>query len=100
MVLARVRFVGSVRDVVKGTRDEIELVEGATVGDLIRALVDKHGDALARRVLSPEGKLQSYTRVFVDGVEVEGNHVDRTPLADGEATVNVEIFVVQMTMGG
>ena len=99
-MLARIKLLGSVRDVVRSTRDELNLPACATVQDLITALVEKHGEGLARRILSPDGQLQSYTRLFVDGREIDGAGLDRTALSATGAAVDVEVFVVQMTMGG
>lgn len=100
MFTARIRFLGSVHDVVQSPRDFVELPDDATVQDLIAALIDRHGDGLARRILNPDGKVQIYTRIFVDGYEVDYARPRSTLPRKGGTDADIEVFVIQMTMGG
>lgn len=99
-MLARIKFLGSVRDAVKSTRDQMDLPDGGTVRELLDALIEKHGNDLARRILTPDGNLQSYTRLFVDGREVDSRGLGQSLTSEGSEAIDVDIFVVQMTMGG
>jgi len=51
-----------------GGAKEIEL-DGATVGDVVRALVARH-PALDTQVLTPDGELNRYVNVYVNGQDV------------------------------
>ena len=51
-----------------GGAKEIEL-DGATVGEVVRALVASH-PALDTQVLTPDGELNRYVNVYVNGQDV------------------------------
>jgi molybdopterin converting factor small subunit len=68
-------------------------VEGATVGDVLAALVADN-DALAERLLE-DGRVRGYVNVFVDDEDIR--------YLDGEATVvppGVEISIMPAVAGG
>lgn len=102
MIQARIKFHGSVHDVVRSRTDVVELPDNATAQDLITALIDRHGEPLAGRILTPDGKLRTFTRLFVNGNLIE--HVQPGTIlvnkGDAHSDVNIEIFVMEMTMGG
>lgn len=100
MIIARVKLFGSVHDVVDKTVDEIELPDGASVQDLISAMISRYGEGFARRMLTPSGRLQMYTQIFVDGREVDYVRLDSPLVADGRLSTDVEMFVVQQFIGG
>jgi len=68
-------------------------VEGATVGEVLAALVADN-EALAERLLE-DGKVRGYVNVFVDDEDIR--------YLDGEATVvpaGVEISIMPAVAGG
>ncbi len=104
MITAHVRLFGSVHDVVGRTKDELQLPDDASVRDLLSVLCSRYGDAFTRRILTRNGKLQTYTRIFVDGTEIDYVNLDSQLIdagfAEAESSVAVEVFVVQVAMGG
>jgi molybdopterin converting factor small subunit len=44
-------------------------VDGSTVGDVVRALVDRH-PALGGQLFTPDGDLNRFVNVYVDGQDV------------------------------
>ena len=61
----RVRFYAAFRDVVGGRQADVE-VDGATLGDLLQALVTRWPE-LHEHLLNPDGSLSKRANLFVDG---------------------------------
>ncbi len=54
-------------------------VDGATVGDLLRALTDLHAD-LRPHLYSPDGTLRTFVNVYVNDRDIRQLQRDRTPV--------------------
>ena len=79
-----------------GGAGELE-VSGATVGEVLDALFDRHGellDDLMARFPALEGQLQ-YANVYVDGEDIRFTDGLDTPVADGQ-----EVQVLPAVAGG
>ncbi len=63
------------------------LVDGATVGDVLAALEDKH-PGFAERILDDAGGLRRFVNVFVADDDVRFLDALATPVPDGE-TVSI-----------
>lgn len=100
MGLVRVRFFGSIHDVVGSAKQEVELADEASIQDLLSTLFSKHGQEFERRIVSPSGKLQAHTRMFVDGREIDYLKLNSPLFVDGQPSADVEFFVIQQSMGG
>ena len=57
-------------------------VDGSTVGDVVRALVDRH-PALATQLLTEDGDLNRFVNVYVDGQDVRYLQGLDTPVGAG-----------------
>ncbi len=65
---------------------------GGTVADVVRALVDQHGEALGRLLLDGEGKLDLAFQVIRNKTEwLHRGQLER-PVADGD-TVTITMLV-------
>ncbi len=69
-------------------------VEGATVGEALRALDARH-PGLAERIFDPEGGLRRFVNVFVAEEDIRFLDGLATPVADGQT-----ISVVPAVAGG
>ncbi|HLE80900.1 MAG TPA: hypothetical protein VJA25_06380, partial [Dehalococcoidia bacterium] len=67
----RVKFYGIIRDVVDGPQVEMQLPRGSRVIDLLRLLADKYGEKFAERVMTSQGGLKTYVKVFINNQEVD-----------------------------
>jgi len=67
----RVKFFAYAREIT-GTRDEtLEVEDSATVLDLLKVLVNKHGDKLNEYLFDPKtGTPRSHLMFFVNGREI------------------------------
>lgn len=61
-------------------------VDGATVGDVVRALVERH-PSLGGQLLTPEGELNRFVNVFVDGQDVRYLRGLDTPVGNGDVRI-------------
>ena len=69
------------------TGGEAEInAEGATVGDVLRSLADRHPDTTAQ-LFSPEGELNLYVNVYLNDADVRVLAGMGTAVADGDTVV-------------
>ena len=85
MSAVRVRFYATFRPIVGGKHAELSVAEGATVGDLLDAILERWPE-LREHLVDPGGGLSKRANLFVDGRAVrflpDGLE---TPLAPGQA---------------
>jgi molybdopterin synthase sulfur carrier subunit len=67
--------------------DATAQVEGANVGDVIKALDAKY-PGIGERVLDDEGQVRRFVNVFVDDEDIRFQQGLQTPVRDG-ATVSI-----------
>ena len=58
-------------------------VEGATVGDAMQRLVDRHA-ALKPHLYTDEGKLRSFVNLFLNDEDVRYMKQENTPVREGD----------------
>jgi molybdopterin synthase sulfur carrier subunit len=62
------------------------VVEGATVGEVIAALVSRY-PALGTQLLTPEGELNRFVNVYVEGQDVRYLQERETPVAPTDTII-------------
>lgn len=65
-----------------GERGEVQ-VEGTTVGEALRRLIDQHG-ALQPHLYTEEGKLRSFVNLFLNDEDVRYLKQENTPVREGD----------------
>jgi MoaD family protein len=76
-----------------GGESELEL-DGSTVGEVLAALFDRHGE-LRDRLSDDTGGLRRFVNVYVDGEDIRFTDGLATPVADGQ-----EVQVLPAVAGG
>jgi MoaD family protein len=76
-----------------GGESDIE-VEGGTVGEVLDALFDRHGE-LRDRLADGDGGLRRFVNVYVDGEDIRFSDGLDTPVADGR-----EVQILPAVAGG
>jgi MoaD family protein len=71
-----------------------EAVEGATVGEVLDALYDRHGE-LRERVADDDGALRRFVNVYLDGEDVRFLDGLETAVPDG-----AELQILPAVAGG
>ena len=71
-----------------------ESVDGATVGDVLNALYDRHGE-LRERVADDAGELRRFVNVYLDGEDVRFLDGLATPVPEG-----AELQILPAVAGG
>ena len=71
-----------------------EAVDGATVGEVLGALYDRHGE-LRDRVADDGGELRRFVNVYLDGEDVRFLQGMQTPVPDG-----AELQILPAVAGG
>jgi molybdopterin converting factor small subunit len=61
-------------------------VDGATVREVVRALIDRH-PSLGGQLLTPDGDLNRFVNVFVDGQDVRYLQGLDTPVGNGDVRI-------------
>ncbi len=69
-------------------------VDGATVGEALAALYDRHGE-LRDRVADGDGDLRRFVNVYLDGEDIRFLDGLATPVADGD-----ELTILPAVAGG
>jgi sulfur-carrier protein len=76
-----------------GGEGELEL-DGATVGEVLDALFERHGE-LRDRLSDGDGGLRRFVNVYVDGEDIRFADGLETPVADGH-----EVQILPAVAGG
>jgi molybdopterin synthase sulfur carrier subunit len=76
-----------------GGEGELE-VEGGTVGEVLDALFERHGE-LRDRLSDGDGALRRFVNVYVDGEDIRFGDGLETPVADGH-----EVQILPAVAGG
>ena len=71
-VKVRVRYLAVLRELTGRREEEVEVKEGATVGQVIELLTAKYGEKFGRYILSGRRYRGIKVLFFVDGRNVEG----------------------------
>lgn len=92
----RVEYIGHIRQLIgSGSEDEVELPEGASLGDLLSMLADKYGETFRRAVYAPGSAdvtpnfmilINGYLINQLNGVDTKlkhGDHVILTSVVSG-----------------
>jgi molybdopterin converting factor small subunit len=82
-VRVKVLFFGLIRRHVGGKNEEVELPEGATVGDLIATLTREHGPEFRDNLINSDGTVKAEVFITVDGYNVASREGLNTMLAPG-----------------
>ena len=69
-------------------------VGGATVGEVLDALFDRHGE-LRDRLSDGDGGLRRFVNVYVDGEDIRHGEGLKTPVTDGQ-----EVQILPAVAGG
>jgi MoaD family protein len=69
-------------------------VGGATVGEVLDALFDRHGE-LRDRLSDGDGALRRFVNVYVDGEDIRYGQGLETPVTDGQ-----EVQILPAVAGG
>jgi molybdopterin synthase sulfur carrier subunit len=76
-----------------GGESELE-VDGGTVGEVLDALFDRHGE-LRDRLSDGDGGLRRFVNVYVDGEDIRFTDGLETPVGDGD-----EVQILPAVAGG
>jgi len=76
-----------------GGESELQ-VDGATVGEVLDAVFDRHGE-LRDRLSDGDGGLRRFVNVYVDGEDIRFGDGLATPVADGQ-----EVQILPAVAGG
>jgi MoaD family protein len=69
-------------------------VEGATVGEILDGLFERHGE-LRDRLSDGDGGLRRFVNVYVDGEDIRYGEGLKTPVTDGQ-----EVQILPAVAGG
>jgi MoaD family protein len=69
-------------------------VDGSTVGEVLDALFDRHGE-LRDRLSDGDGGLRRFVNVYVDGEDIRYGEGLQTPVTDGQ-----EVQILPAVAGG
>lgn len=76
-----VEYTAQIKRAAGTARESLDVADGATVADVLRAAADGHDDSFRRLVLTSENSPQPTLLIFVADEQVRADSSD--PLADG-----------------
>ena len=82
--LVKVSYLGLVRNVIGCREEEIEIGPGTTVGDLLKRLIEKHGDPFRVSVFKSQDQLRRTALVCVNDRDIDQLGGFDTRLESGE----------------
>ncbi len=81
-----VEYTAQIKRAAGTARETLDVADGATVSDVLRAAADRHDDSFQRLVLTADSAPQPTLLIFVADEQVRADSTE--PLADG-ATVTL-----------
>jgi len=93
-----VHFYGFVRDVVGGSRVELEMPAQSTLRELFNRLVKNFGERLRERLFTSSGDLETNVKVFLG--ETQSETLEDAISNPKGASAEVKVFVLSATAGG
>jgi molybdopterin converting factor small subunit len=76
--------LGLVGNVIGRREEDIEILRGTTVRDLLSLLSCRHGDSFQKSVFRNSGELRAMTQVCVNDRDIDELEGLETPLAGGQ----------------
>ena len=67
----QISYIGLVRNVIGCSEEKLTVIQGTTVGELLRLLIDKHGSPFRESVFKQSGALRSMAQVCVEDRDIE-----------------------------
>jgi molybdopterin converting factor small subunit len=80
----QISYIGLVRNVIGCSEEKLTVIQGTTVGELLRLLIDKHGRPFRESVFKQSGALRSMAQVCVEDRDIEELQGFDTALDSGE----------------
>lgn len=65
-----ISYLGLVRNAIACREENIDILRGTTIGQLLRLLIEKHGAPFRESVLKQNGELRSTAQVCVDDCDI------------------------------
>lgn len=90
--MAKVKLPTQLREAAGG--ESAVSVDGTTVGEVLDALFDRHGE-LRDRLADGDGALRRFVNVYVDGEDIRYGQGLQTPVTDGQ-----EVQILPAVAGG
>lgn len=79
-----VSYLGLVRNVIGRNEEQLDVLAGTTVGQLLRLLIDEHGSPFQQSVLKQSGELRAMAQVCVNDRDIDELQGLETRLGEGE----------------
>ena len=96
MIIVKIRTILALKTIMGSGEIELSFPEGSTLGQLIKALVNRWGDDLASYLYEPNTKtLRSYIRLMVNGRDIAFLERMETVLRNGD-----EVLILPPVSGG
>ena len=93
-----VRFYGFTRDVVGGSRVELEMPAQSTLRELFNQLVKNLGEGLRERLFTSSGDLETNVKVFLG--DTQAMTLEEAISDHQGASAEVKVFVLSAAAGG
>lgn len=79
-----VSYLGLVRNVIARNEEDLDVLAGTTVGQLLLLLIAEHGPPFQRSVLKQSGELRAMAQVCVNDRDIDELQGLETRLGEGE----------------
>jgi molybdopterin converting factor small subunit len=80
----QISYIGLVRNVIGCSEENLCVLQGTTIGELLRLLIDKHGRSFRESVFKQSGELRSMAQVCIEDRDIEELQGFDTTLDSGE----------------
>jgi len=88
-----ISYLGLVRNVIGRREEDIEVLSGTSVGQLLGLLIEKHGPPFKESVFKQSGELRSMAQVCVDDRDINEMEGLDTSLGSGkEVSILVGVY--------
>ena len=98
MARVKINYYGLIQNMVDNREEEVDLPGEATVKELLRSLVQRHGDDFRSMILTPDWQLLITTVIYLDERDISEIDGIETKLRDG-STLNITV-IAHVVVGG
>ncbi len=87
----KVTYLSIIKDAIGVDEETLEMKEGSTIGELLSALLAKHGDCM-KQFMDPSSEMGQSIMVMMNGELLSSSDMGRTITVDAEILVGLPPF--------
>ena len=100
MINISINFYGLIRDATDCKQIEFNLPDNANVKDIIQFLINKYGDNLKGKLLTPQGWLKRSIKMVINDKMIIHDRLEERLKSNNSSKLDVTLFIFPQMGGG